>query len=115
MHGVREKVSRENYLQEQYPQGRDVGDVRYTVTQRGAPCLVIDGFSYVARKRRGPRVYWSCRCRRQYGCQARALTNDGQLTMSHCIHNHPLQPAAEFSRIESLIEVIAADNADKTV
>lgn len=87
--------------------GADVA-VRYTVTRRGAPSLLLDGFGYVARKRRGTRVYWSCRSRAQ-GCPARALTSAGRLQARVLAHNHaPHAPALhEHTRIESLIETIS--------
>ncbi|CAH0399089.1 unnamed protein product [Chilo suppressalis] len=50
--------------------------VWYSVTRRGAPSLLVDGFAFVARKRRSARVYWTCRSRAQ-GCAARALTLNG--------------------------------------
>ncbi|CAH2242345.1 jg19958 [Pararge aegeria aegeria] len=64
------------------------GGVNYTVTQRGAPCLILDGFGYVASKRRGTRVYWTCRRRRQDGCMARALTVEGRIVVRCSEHNH---------------------------
>lgn len=86
-------------------------EVCYTVTRRGAPSLLVDGFGYVARKRRGPRVYWSCRSRAQ-GCPARALTNDGRLLARAGTHTHALHAPVvdEHARIESLIETIATNN-----
>ncbi|CAD0200289.1 unnamed protein product [Chrysodeixis includens] len=88
-------------------EGGAVGDAQgpvevcYTVTRRGAPSLLVDGFGYVARKRRGPRVYWSCRSRAQ-GCPARALTNDGRLLARAGTHTHPLHAPVvdEHARIE---------------
>lgn len=85
--------------------------VRYTVTRRGAPSLLVAGYEFVARKRRGARVYWSCRERRRCGCAARALTCAGRLvvapaaaalTPAHC---HA--PDANHTLIESYIETFA--------
>lgn len=91
-------------------EGGQGGVVRYAVTQRGAPCLILDGFGFVARKRRGSRVYWTCRSRKQHGCPARALTVDGRLVMRHSRHNHvPHKQTTQINRIESLIEIISAD------
>lgn len=90
-----------------------IGEVQvcYTVTRRGAPSLVVAGHSYVARKRRGPRVYWSCRSR-AHGCPARALTAHGRLKARVGNHTHPPHELTvdEHARIESLIETIAANN-----
>lgn len=85
--------------------------VCYTVTRRGAPSLLVNGFGYVARKRRGPRVYWSCRSRGQ-GCPARALTTDGRLVARAGSHTHAQHAPVidEHARIESLIETIGANN-----
>lgn len=86
------------------------GTVRYTVTQRGAPCLMLDGYGFVARKKRGTRVYWTCRSRKQWGCAARALTIEGRLVMRHFDHNHvPQKHSDQITHIESLIEVISTD------
>ncbi|XP_052748457.1 protein tramtrack, beta isoform isoform X11 [Galleria mellonella] len=84
-------------------------DVRYTVTRRGAPALLVEGYGFVARKRRGARVYWSCR-RRTQGCPARALTYEGRLLARVAVHNHsPHTPYInEHTRIESLIETISS-------
>nr|XP_021191601.2 protein tramtrack, beta isoform isoform X15 [Helicoverpa armigera] len=92
-------------------QGPGKGQVCYTVTRRGAPSLVVDGFGYVARKRRGARVYWTCRGRAQ-GCPARALTTDGRLVARVGSHTHARHAPVvdEHARIESLIETIAANN-----
>lgn len=87
--------------------GKKASEVWYTVTRRGAPALLVDGFAYVARKRRGSRVYWSCRAR-GHGCAARALTLDGRLLARAGDHNHePHAPVLdEHTRIENLIETI---------
>ncbi|CAH0723896.1 unnamed protein product, partial [Brenthis ino] len=95
-------------------QGADVGSlesaVRYTVTQRGAPCLMLDGYGFVARKKRGTRVYWTCRNRKPLGCPARALTIEGRLVMRHFDHNHvPQKHTDQITHIESLIEIISAE------
>lgn len=86
-----------------------LGDVEmcYTVTRRGAPSLLLDGNGFVARKKRGARVYWSCRSRWQ-GCPARALTMDGRLIARTTNHNHSKHSPVldEHKRIESLIETI---------
>lgn len=84
-------------------------EARYTVTRRGAPALLVDGYGFVTRKRRGARVYWSCRNRGQ-GCRARALTLEGRLVACAAHHNHVRQPPLHDShtRIENLIEIISA-------
>ncbi|CAH2040326.1 unnamed protein product, partial [Iphiclides podalirius] len=81
--------------------------VQYSMTRRGAPCLLVDGYGYVARKRRGVRVYWSCR-NRASGCRARALTTSGRLVGRAAAHNHAphAPPTNDHARIESLIETI---------
>lgn len=84
-------------------------EVRYSVTQRGAPCLLVGGYGFVARKRRGSRVYWTCRSRNSFGCTARALTREGQLVTHHLQHNHPPNKQTELKRIESLIEIITVE------
>lgn len=90
--------------------------VRYTVTRRGAPALLMGGFGFVARTRRGARVYWTCRERR-HGCRARAVTAHGALLQHHAHHNHLAQvarahaPEDEHARIESLIETIPPPTA----
>ncbi|XP_069357448.1 protein tramtrack, beta isoform-like isoform X8 [Maniola hyperantus] len=84
--------------------------VSYTVTQRGAPCLILDGFGFVAHKRRGSRVYWACQRRKQDGCMARALTVDGRLIVRCSEHNHlsNVLNTNNIDRIESLIEIVSA-------
>ncbi|KAF9413989.1 hypothetical protein HW555_007942 [Spodoptera exigua] len=81
--------------------GTGEAQVCYTVTRRGAPSLLVDGFGFVARKRRGPRVYWTCRSRAQ-GCPARALTTDGRLVARAGSHTHERHAPAidEHARIE---------------
>ncbi|XP_050666896.1 protein tramtrack, beta isoform-like isoform X6 [Leptidea sinapis] len=88
---------------------QDAPRVGYSLTQRGAPCLVVDGFSYVARKRRGRRVYWSCRCRCKYGCASRALTHDGRLLARHATHNHRPPSSDRLARVDGYIEIVALD------
>lgn len=82
-------------------------EVRYTVTRRGAPALLVNGYGFVARKRRGARVYWSCRGRRA-GCAARASTRAGVLLACSRSHNHaPDAPLLDHHHtIESLIDTI---------
>ncbi|XP_041968265.1 protein tramtrack, beta isoform-like isoform X11 [Aricia agestis] len=93
--------------------GRLKAKLAYTMTQRGAPCLVMDGFGFVARKRRGARIYWSCRSRTQRRCHARALTVDGRLVTHWPAHTHPPHNLAlENDRIESLIEIITSEKLD---
>lgn len=71
---------------------------------------MLDGFGYVVRKRRGSRVYWTCRRRKQDGCMARALTVEGRLVLRCLEHNHlPNALRADIDRIESLIEIVSAD------
>lgn len=87
-------------------------EARYTVTARGAPALQLGAFVFVARKRRGARVYWSCRARRA-GCRARALTAAGRLLLATNTHDHapPPPPRHRHATIESLIETIASEPA----
>ncbi|CAG9787350.1 unnamed protein product [Diatraea saccharalis] len=68
-------------------QGGRGSQVLYSVTRRGAPSLLVDGFSFVARKRRGARVYWTCRSR-AHGCAARALTLHVEFVISNRGRRH---------------------------
>lgn len=86
-----------------------IPEVHYVVTRRGAPSLVVAGFGYVARKRRGTRVYWCCRSRRSQGCRARAVTRQGRLLTRVGVHAHEAHDPLlhRHAAIESLIETVA--------
>lgn len=74
---------------------------RYSVTRRGAPALIVAGYEFVGRKRRGARVYWTCRRRGAAECPARATTLHGRLLSHVGPHTHPPD-----TRIDTLIETL---------
>ncbi|GBP31481.1 hypothetical protein EVAR_17972_1 [Eumeta japonica] len=86
-------------------------EVAYTRTRRGALSLLVDGFGYVVRKRRGDRIYWSC-ASRALRCPARALTGAGRLLARAGRHTHPPHAHRNLldrhARIEALIETLPA-------
>lgn len=83
-------------------------EVRYVKTRRGAASLVVAGFCYIARKKRGARVYWSCKSRVSECCSARAVTHHGKLSARAGTHTHAAHDPMlhRHAAIESLIEIL---------
>uniref|UniRef100_A0A182JNK7 FLYWCH-type domain-containing protein n=1 Tax=Anopheles christyi TaxID=43041 RepID=A0A182JNK7_9DIPT len=72
----------------------------FSITQRGRPLLVQDGYSYIRNGEFSDTINWRCSMHRRHKCKAKAITmkQDGReyVRLSHPTHNHP--PKIKFRR-----------------
>uniref|UniRef100_A0A8W7PAG2 FLYWCH-type domain-containing protein n=2 Tax=Anopheles coluzzii TaxID=1518534 RepID=A0A8W7PAG2_ANOCL len=65
----------------------------FSITQRGRPLLVHEGYSYIGNGAFADTVNWRCSMHRKSKCRAKAITmkQGGReyMKLSHPTHNHP--------------------------
>ena len=79
--------------------------MEFTMTTRGAPALVLNGFKYVVnRKNASGKIYWRCAVNRQ--CGGSVTTEDGVLLRENAVHTHPpSQVQAQVDRVHGVLFV----------
>jgi hypothetical protein len=57
--------------------------VEFTVTTRGHPLMIIDGYSYVQDRRTDDKTYWRCEHHKSFNCHFRIHTCNSTSNTTH--------------------------------
>lgn len=65
------------------------GKLQFTLSQRGKPLLVHDGYAFGIQYIRKDKKYWQCNLSRKFNCKARVTTTDtGEIIITNNEHCH---------------------------
>lgn len=65
------------------------GKLEFTLSQRGKPLLVHDGYTFGIQYIRKDKKYWQCNLSRKFNCKARVTTTDtGEIIVTNNEHCH---------------------------
>lgn len=66
-------------------------NLTYVTGQRGAPKLIVGGYSFIRNKGNFKVTYWRCSKTRSHQCRAKVVTNQEHNTVfvTNANHNHP--------------------------
>uniref|UniRef100_A0A182U8B7 FLYWCH-type domain-containing protein n=1 Tax=Anopheles melas TaxID=34690 RepID=A0A182U8B7_9DIPT len=74
----------------------------FSITQRGRPLLVHEGYSYIGNGAFADTVNWRCSMHRKSKCRAKAITKKQggreYMKLSHPTHNHPPKAKQRYTR-----------------
>ncbi|CAF4844442.1 unnamed protein product, partial [Rotaria sp. Silwood2] len=57
--------------------------VEFTITKRGRPLMIIDGYSYVQDRRTDDKTYWRCENHKTFNWHYRIHTCNSTITTTH--------------------------------
>ena len=75
-----------------------MSDIKWGVTQKNCPLLIIDGFEFTKKLETKSTTHWKCSKWRSHKCPKTAITADKELLASKHEHNHEFVPGKPEAR-----------------